>query len=34
MIEIAPLTAPLAQQRFADRFEALERERGPLAAAV
>jgi 5'-deoxynucleotidase YfbR-like HD superfamily hydrolase len=34
MIEIAPLTATLAQQRFADRFEALERERGPLAAAV
>ncbi|HSX76653.1 MAG TPA: HD family hydrolase [Shinella sp.] len=34
MIEISPLTATLAQQRFADRFEALERERGPLAAAV
>lgn len=34
MIEIAPLPATLAQQRFADRFEALERERGPLAAAV
>ncbi len=34
MIEISPFTATLAQQRFADRFEALERERGPLAAAV
>ncbi|MEW9615874.1 HD family hydrolase [Shinella sp. S4-D37] len=34
MIEISPLTATLAQQRFADRFEALERDRGPLAAAV
>jgi 5'-deoxynucleotidase YfbR-like HD superfamily hydrolase len=34
MIEIAPLPAIVAQQRFADRFEALERERGPLTAAV
>lgn len=34
MIDIAPLPAVEAQQRFADRFEALERERGPLAAAV
>ncbi|MCQ4632165.1 HD family hydrolase [Shinella sp. CPCC 100929] len=34
MIEIAPLPAIDAQQRFADRFTALERERGAAAAAV
>ncbi len=34
MLDIAPLPAVEAQKRFAERFEALERERGPLAAAV
>lgn len=34
MIDIVPLPAVEAQQRFADRFEALERQRGPIAAAV
>lgn len=34
MIEIAPLPAIDAQRRFAERFEALERERGVIAAAV
>ncbi|WP_439616946.1 YfbR-like 5'-deoxynucleotidase [Shinella sp.] len=34
MIEIAPLPAIDAQQRFADRFTALEGERGTAAASV
>ena len=34
MIDIAPIPTSEAQRRFAERFEALERERGPLAAAV
>ena len=34
MIEIAPVPAVEAQKRFAERFMALEGERGPLAAAV
>jgi 5'-deoxynucleotidase YfbR-like HD superfamily hydrolase len=34
MIDIAPLPAVEAQRRFAERFAALEQERGPLAAAV
>lgn len=34
MIEIAPLPAIDAQRRFAERFEALERERGVIAVAV
>ncbi|MFC3073038.1 HD family hydrolase [Shinella pollutisoli] len=34
MIEIAPLPAVEAQRRFAERFTAIERERGALAAAV
>jgi 5'-deoxynucleotidase YfbR-like HD superfamily hydrolase len=34
MIEIVPLPALEAQRRFAERFEALDRERGALAAAV
>lgn len=34
MIEIAPLPAVEAQQRFAERFAALERERGQCAKAV
>ena len=34
MLDIAPLPAVEAHKRFAERVEALERERGPLAAAV
>jgi 5'-deoxynucleotidase YfbR-like HD superfamily hydrolase len=34
MFEIAPLPAIEAQRCFAERFEALERERGPLVAVV
>jgi len=34
MLQIAPLPAIEAQRRFAERFEALERERGHRAAAV
>ena len=34
MLEIAPVPAVEAQKRFAERFAALESERGPLAAAV
>ena len=34
MLDMRPLPATEAQRHFAERFEAIERERGPLAAAV
>ncbi|MGQ3212849.1 YfbR-like 5'-deoxynucleotidase [Shinella sp.] len=34
MIDVAPLPAIEAQRRFVERFEALDRGRGPLAATV
>jgi 5'-deoxynucleotidase YfbR-like HD superfamily hydrolase len=34
MLDVAPLPAIEAQRRFVERFEALERGRGPLAAMV